>query len=209
MNLFFAELKEFATTNAIPPFMAYNLDEEGHDEFVDAHNLKIIVKIDSKNKHRKFVYPVTRKPNHTTFLGCVNANGSFIKPMIVIKRKSVERTLMLQGYIPDRLILDQSNKGYMTTELFAQWLVQAFEPELLEIKSRHQYNGPGLIIADGCTVHKMELFEEVCRRLNLKIVWLPPQSSNQLQVLDLGVFAIHKSLVNKQDIALIRIEIRK
>ena len=55
LNLFFAELKEFATTNAIPPFMAFNLDEEGHDEFVDAHNLKIIVKIDSKNKHRKFV----------------------------------------------------------------------------------------------------------------------------------------------------------
>ena len=121
--------------------------------------------------------------------------------MIIIRRATVERTLMLLNYGPDKLILGHSPKGYINIDLFEQWMLQVFEPSVQEIRAHWGYSGPGLIIADGCTAHKTPIFEEVCQRLKLEIFWLPAHSSNQLQVLDLGVFAVHKSIVKKQNIA--------
>ena len=79
--------------------------------------------------------PVKRKPNHTIFLGCVNAAGSYIKPLIVLKRVTIERSLPLHNYGPDRVLLGQSRKGY--------------EPSVIKIRNEYGYYGPGLIIADG------------------------------------------------------------
>ena len=197
INTFYSELEQFCRDNDIPSFMVFNLDEEGNDPFVDACDLKIIVPKNDDNKGKKFHYPVKRSANHTTFLGCVNAHGSFVKPMIIIKRVTVEGTLLSLNYGPDRLLLGYSQKGYINRELFEKWLLEAFEPFVKGEREKYGYFGPGLIIVDGCTAHQTELFDTLCAKLNLRIFYLPPHSSNQLQVLDLGLFAIHKSLVKK------------
>ena len=197
IDKFFDDITHFTQENKIPPFMAFNLDEEGNDEFVDAKQIKIIVKKKEEGVKKQYFYPVKRKPNHTTFLGCVNAAGSYIKPLIVVKRVTIERSLLLHNYGPDRVLLGQSPKGYITKELYNKWLIEVFEPSVIKIRNEYGYYGPGLIIADGCTSHQTPLFNEVCERLNLRIFWLPPHSSNQLQVLDLGVFGVHKGLIKK------------
>ena len=194
---FFEEIKKFTEEHSIPPFMAFNFDEEGNNEFTDAHNIKIIVKSEETNDKKQHFYPVKRKPNRTTFVGCVAANGGTIKPMIIIKRSTIEKTLLLHNYGPDQVLLGYSPKGYITKELFDQWLKEAFVPSVNRIRQQYGYSGPGIVIADGCTAHSTQYFNKVLQDLGLKIFLLPPHSSNQLQVLDLGVFAIHKSLIRK------------
>ena len=200
ISKFFSDIEKFCNENDVPSFMAFNLDEEGNDEFVDASVIKIVIPKEEAAAHKTFHYPVKRRANHTTFLGCVTAHGSFVKPLVVIKRATIESTLISLNYGPDRLLLGHSDKGYVNRELFERWLLEAFEPYVVTLRSTYGYSGPGLIIADGCTAHKTEVFNSVCERLNLRIFFLPPHSSNQLQVLDLGLFGIHKTLVKKLSI---------
>ena len=194
---FFKEISEFANSHKIPPFLCFNLDEEGNDEYVDAKEVKIIIKHEDFDPQRQYFYPVKRRPNHTTFLGCVSASGSYIKPLIVVKRATIEKTLILLNHGPDVLMLGHSTKGYINKELFDKWIDFVFVPTVCEIRQKYGYDGPGLMIADGCTAHQTPRFKQACEELNIRLFFLPPHSSNQLQVLDLGVFAIHKSLIKK------------
>ena len=197
IKTFFEEIKKFAEEHSIPPFLAFNFDEEGNNEFTDAHKIKIIVKSEEISDKKQHFYPVKRKPNRTTFVGCVAANGATIKPMIIIKRATIEKTILLHNYGPDQVLLGYSPKGYITKELFDQWLKEAFVPSVKRIRQQYGYYGPGIVIADGCTAHSTPYFNQVLQDLGLKLFLLPPHSSNQLQVLDLGVFAIHKSLIRR------------
>ena len=66
INAFYEKIDKFAEENQLPAFMCFNLDEEGHDEFVDATETKIIVKKEEALNDNKgsYYYPVPRKPNH-------------------------------------------------------------------------------------------------------------------------------------------------
>jgi hypothetical protein len=55
---------------------------------------------------------------------------------------------------------------------------------------------------DNYTAHAGDAFLEMCRDANVRLILLPPHSSNQLQMLDLCVFGVTKRLIarlNKLD----------
>jgi hypothetical protein len=55
---------------------------------------------------------------------------------------------------------------------------------------------------DNCTAHAGDAFLEMCHVANVRLILLPPHSSNQLQMLDLCVFGVTKRLIarlNKLD----------
>ena len=193
---FFKELKELEELR-IPTFLTFNLDEEGHDSYVDSIEAKIIVPQEKvkTDQHGEFFYPVDRKSNHTTFLACVTAAGQSLKPMIVTKRKTIEELLFLKQYDNSKLYLAYSNKGYITSELFNEWAQNVFEPFIRSIRDEKCYSGPGLLILDGCSSHNTSYFKEICQRNNIIVKYLPPHSSNQLQPLDLSIFHSHKNTI--------------
>ena len=198
---FMKEIDDFAKENDVPSFMCFNMDEEGHDTYSDAHDNIVVVPIDKvQSKNGAFFYPVERKPNHATFLACVNAYGDYFKPLIICKRKTVDEGTLVQNIGPSKLYLSYSEKGYITKTIFDEWLKQVFEPEIQKLRASYGYQGPGMVLLDGCTAHKTDLFFEICKRNNIQYFFFPPHSSNQLQPLDLGIFAVHKHYVKKIDI---------
>ena len=66
-------------------------------------------------------YPVKRTNDHTTFLACITADGSYLNPLIVVKRKTVEARFF-RVPIADKIYLSESESGFMTTEIFGEWV---------------------------------------------------------------------------------------
>ena len=54
------------------------------------------------------------------------------------------------------------------------------------------YDGPALLLLDGCTCHDREALERKLEDENVLLMFIPPHSSDQIQVLDLGIFGVMK-----------------
>ena len=199
IEAFFQKLDEISKLK-IPPSFVLNLDEEGHDTFVDAVERKIFVaKEKVHNEKGVFYYPVKRIPNRTTFLGCITANGDSLRPLIITKRKTVDSSLLLRGYTASKFQLAYSVKGYITKDIFNEWLKEVLVPYIQQMRDDCSYVGPGVIFLDGCTCHQTDYLDQVCVENNLMPVFFPAHTSNQLQPCDLGMFAVHKSNIRQLD----------
>ena len=194
LAFYFNDIEMFTRTNNIASSLCFNIDEEGHDDFVDKKAQDVIVKVGSSANY----YPVPRKDNRATFLACVAASGESMKPLIITKRKTAETSLLLEGITPEKVMLAFSEKGYITSEIFNTWLIEVFKPFVLE---RRQQLGlmteVGMILLDGASSHLTETFFNVCNELNLKVFFLPAHSSHLTQPLDLVLFHSHKVNMRK------------
>ena len=65
-------LESFFLSNNIPSCFVFNVDEEGHDEYVDSKETELLVV--PKTNTQKLYYPVERKSDHTTFVACIAAD---------------------------------------------------------------------------------------------------------------------------------------
>jgi hypothetical protein len=69
------------------------------------------------------------------------------------------------------------------------------------------YDGQAVLILDGCTAHSSANVGRLCAANNVVLFPLPPQSSNQLQVLDLSLFGVTKraiARINRMEAANVR-----
>lgn len=193
IEAFYTELKTFTDSHNIPSAFTFNLDEEGYDPFSIASRELIVVENTLADKNTsKGYYPVARDTEHSTFLAAINAYGDRITPMIITKRSTIECGLLLYNIGPDRVILGQSEKGYVTKELFSQYISEIFLPRVRELRAKYHYEGPAMLLMDGASVHFTSDIVTQCTEANIIIFHFPPHSSNQLQPLDLGVFHVHK-----------------
>ena len=126
-----------------------NLDEEGHESYADSIKQVIVV---SKELEGPFYYPVTRKNYRTSFLACICADGEYLNPLIIIKRKTVD-TKFVKYSLFDKVLLDFSESGFINGEIFDHWLEKVFEPYLQQKIAKFNYSGPSILIIDGCTAH--------------------------------------------------------
>ena len=197
IDLFYSELDAFSSINNIPSSLCFNIDEEGYDEFAMAIDELIIIPSEKTAKGQFF--PVSRKSDHTTFVGAINAFGDYIKPLIVTKRQTVELELLRRNIGPEKVMLKTTDKGYVTQETFDEWFVNVFCAKVRELREHYHYNGPGIIILDGASAHFSQKFFSGCADLNLYVMFLPAHSSNQTQPLDLGMFHLHKNKIRHLD----------
>ena len=199
IEAFFKKLAEISEMK-IPPAFILNLDEEGHDTFVDAIERKVFVKKEKVlTRNGEFYYPVKRIPNRTTFLGCITANGDFLRPLLITKRKTVDTSLILRGYTAHKFQLAYSLKGYITKDIFNAWITEVLVPYITEMRDSCSYTGPGIILLDGCTCHQTAVLDQICTENNMMTIFFPSHTSNQLQPCDLGMFSVHKTNIRQLD----------
>ena len=120
-DYFYETLGTFCQVNKIPSHFVLNLDKEGHEDYSDAKKQKVVVT--EKDKGKELNYPVSRKNNHTTFLACITADG-YLKPMIVIKRKTLD-VRFCRIPIIDKIVHGSSESGFVNSELFNIWAENA------------------------------------------------------------------------------------
>ena len=193
IDFFYSMIESYFKTYDIPSHFVLNLDEEGHEDFADATKQTVVVSAES---HGPYYFPVKRTNNRTTFLACITGDGCYLKPLIVIKRKTIEARFCRLPII-DKIFFAQNDSGFITTEIFNDWIIQILVPYIQEKRKQMNYNGPAVLLLDGCSCHyTFELFK-LCNENFIKIFFLPPHSSNQTQPLDLVVFHLHKDKIRK------------
>ena len=72
------------------------------------------------------------------------------------------------------------------------WVTVVYIPFLKEKRDLTGYDGPAVLILDGCSCHNKELLEALLEPYNATAYFIPPHSSDQLQMLDLGIFGVMK-----------------
>jgi hypothetical protein len=193
INEYFALL--FRTVHGAPAAFVFNMDEMGHHDWADAK--KVVCYAPSDSTEDVIYYPVPRAGKRITLIACIAADGSALKPSLVIVRKTFDAELALQGYSNDKLDVYSQSKSFIDIAIFEDWFETNFIPELQRRRDLHHYGGDAFIILDNCTAHAGPTFQHLCQRHKVTPIFLPPHSSNQLQPLDVSVFGICKNDINR------------
>jgi hypothetical protein len=176
-----------------PAAMVVNLDETGHCEWVDSRIEKVIVPVEFPDG--RIPVPVNRHSTRSTLLGAITADGGRLKPLVIISRETVETERYENGLTPDRVMYAKQENAFITQELFAEWVAQVLFPYFATTRASLNYDGHGLVIFDGCSAHSGDWVEEEALWHGIEYVTLPPHSSDQVQPMVLGIFAVQETEV--------------
>lgn len=198
--------EEFARlANDRPASLICNLDEMGYLESQDRRKQVCIVPagIDPRTVR----IPVDRQKRRLTILQCVFADGTKVKPAVVLPRKTAERELLDIGIVPEHCLLFYQENGFMTSDIFMSWADQVLFPELerrieqvADLNREYELGLDeeqirGLLVMDGLKQHFTDYFEDECFVNCIDILELPAHSSDQTQPCDLCLFAACKRMM--------------
>ena len=134
----------------------------------------------------------TIRAKHATMIAAITADGGAVKPLIVVQRETLDVEFREAGYTSDKLLLSKSDTGYITSSIFQEWVEKCYLPDLWQKRLSYGYWGPAILGLDGCSCHASQLVIQILGRANVILKFLPAHSSDQLQYLDLGIFAVCK-----------------
>jgi hypothetical protein len=77
--------------------------------------------------------------------------------------------------------------------LFTDCFFPIYVPDTVEQRQRLGYAGTVFLIPDGFSCHVRNATEEVCVCYGIRMLAIPPHTLNQVQPLDLDLFAFYKS----------------
>jgi hypothetical protein len=190
---FYQELESILKN--IPAAMIYNLDESGFADFVDAKKAKVIVPVEFPSDD--IPIPVDRSVKRASLLTCISAGGGYLKPLIIVPRKSVETELYNLGFTPNNVMIKSQENGFLNTEIFEEWIEECFVPAVAAERDRLDYWGDAVLLLDSCSPHCSDFVENICNEEGILVVFIPPHSSDQVQPLDLGIFGHMKQAAGR------------
>ena len=156
------------------PCQIFNVDETGMP--LDPKGLKGIYKCGEKN-------PLTITSGdkaQVTVVGCVNAAGLCLPPMVIWDRKTLALELC-EGEVPGT-VYGLSDRGWINQELFDIWFSNHF---LCYAPSAR----PLLLLLDGHSSHYCPATIRLAAAQQVIIFALPPNTTHLIQPLDKGCFA--------------------
>jgi hypothetical protein len=142
---------------------------------------------------------VARNGKRITLVACISADGSYLRPALIIARKTWDDELVEWGYTSEKIEVYSQEHSFIEADIFDDWFSDTFVPEIQKRRSNFGYRGLAILIMDNCTAHKGPNFEELKVSENIEILWLPPHSSNQLQMLDLVIFGVTKGHISRMN----------
>jgi hypothetical protein len=179
-----------AKLDGIPAHFIFNMDEMGHAVWADAKDAVCYVPADVADT--LVHYPVSRVGKRITLVAAIAMDGSFLKPSMIISRKTWDDELVEEGLTGEKIeIYDQEN-AFINMGIFEDWFKDTFVPEVQRRRQLYGYTGTAFLIMDNCTTHAGQDYEALALANQIEPIWLPPHASNQLQMLDLSIFGITK-----------------
>lgn len=194
---YYSRLKSFFKYHKVPDMMLINTDESGFQPFANAKPEYILVPPEHKDQ-KDLYYPVKRQVKRSTLVASVVADGTILENLIIISRKTIELELYYYGYRPQNgyHYVSQDN-AFMTKEIWDHWAETILFPAVKQKRIDYQYSGPIVLLLDGCCAHLSDFFLEESLYLGIVIFFEPPNSSDQLQVLDISLFGIQKKIIKR------------
>jgi hypothetical protein len=198
----------YSAVSGVPAHFVMNMDEMGHQPFADARD--ILCFVPTAHQHPTVRYPVSRTGKRVTLLGCIFADGSHLRPALVIPRETFDDDLITGcGYTSEKVEVYNQKKGYVDRDIFEDWIQDLLLPEIQNRRDRYNYQGQAVLILDNCSAHKSLLLERLFEEKKILCLWLPPHSSHLLQMLDLCIFGVTKRVIarlNNRDCRYIQAE---
>jgi hypothetical protein len=188
---YLADLKR--QIDGAPSHFVFNMDEMGHQDWADKRNKRCFIPAGATDEEVYFA--VSRTAKRITLIACIAADGSHLRPALIIHRKTYSDDILLHGWSREKFDAYTQSKSFIDRDIFNDWFRDTFIPAVAERKEAWQYTGPSFLILDNCTAHSGQAFDGLCQRHNIVPVFLPPHSSNQTQPLDLCAFGVTKTLV--------------
>ena len=178
----------------------FNLDETGEDEYIDIHTIKVLVNVTTDPDTVKL--PVSRKQKRFTIIHTICTDGTYTNMYIIIPRVTVESDLYTLIDINRFRIVYQKN-GFVTNDVFKDFW-SYFISQLREKRKKYSYTGLSIVTMDNHRSHRVTVGSKHDEKVtfvpeeNLLVIWLVPHASDQIQPLDLGIFAVQKRETQKQ-----------
>ena len=151
------------------PCQLFNVDETGMP--LNPKPLKIVCGTGSKN-------PGSGNKSQITIVGCVNAAGYCIPPMVIYGRKTINAALVENKILGT--IYGLSSKGWIDQDLFDQW----FDHFLCYAPSSR----PLLLMMDGHSSHYCPSVIHRASKNEVILMALPPNTTHLTQPLDKGTY---------------------
>ncbi len=162
------------------PSQLYNVDESGMP--FNPRPPKVVSARGRKTK--KVRYRTSGKKGQVTIVGCANAAGQTIPPMVIFDAARLN-PVWTRGEVPGTKYGLSSN-GWINTELFEGWLIEHFIENAVSAR-------PLFLLLDGHSTHYQPQVIRFARDHNVIMLCLPPHTTHESQPLDVGVFAPLKS----------------
>ena len=133
-----------------------------------------------------------KKKERLTLLACVNGNGTEKIPLLFLGKSKIPKCF--RGMTGNELGFNYyfNSKAWMNTGIFSEWL-KAFDSYIGGTRNRK-----ALLIIDNASCHGTS--ENLPNFLNIEIMFLPPKTTSQLQLLDSGIIAALKSHYRRRQI---------
>lgn len=184
------DLLEADVTRVNPSFI-YNLDEVGFQDFVDSKSVTEIVPENFPSE--KVNISCDRNEKRCSAHVSISLDGKNVPPTLILPRLTIDSEVY--SVLPKNCFKAFSQiNGFLTTAIFLKWWQNVFLPHLQLKRIKYNYNGPALIILDGLKAHHLVLDKVNEQTNNIIIRFMPPHTSDQVQMLDLGVFGYQKRI---------------
>lgn len=182
-----------------PASLIFNMDEAGEDDYVDTRSYNVIVP--SEYQGKSINIPVRRKSKRSTLIHCISCDGTYLLPLLIIPRKTVD-SVIFKKLTPNNFLIQYQSKGFSNFQLIQFWLENIFFPEVrrrqIIEQERSNYQGYTYLIIDGCSSHAKALQYYDLEKMKIKIIYLVPHASHLLQPLDLVIFSLQKMFTTRK-----------
>ena len=155
------------------PAQIYNCDESGMPL---EHKLPKTISLKGTKKVRQVT---SGNKTQITVLGCANAAGQTIPPMVVFSGKRFNHELS-EGEVPGTLY-GMSDSGWMDSELFSNWFSNHFLKHAVSAR-------PLMLILDGHSSHYTLELVKTAAEAGVVLFCLPPHTTADSQPLDTSCF---------------------
>ncbi|KAA6386425.1 MAG: hypothetical protein EZS28_018048 [Streblomastix strix] len=180
--------------NDIPVELIVSADEVGYSQYCDSRRRKIIVRRENKNKNLH--NPVDRSERRLSILAGAAQSGDSLLPFVIIKKSLDKAAHLLAGirHGVDAYLVEAEGTS-MTNELFPEFLLNCAVPYFDKQRKvlRLNLSQAAALIVDNCSSHLSQYSRQICAMNNIKLLTMPPNSIQYLQVFDLGIFSSYKS----------------
>ncbi|KAJ6248922.1 tigger transposable element-derived protein [Anaeramoeba flamelloides] len=190
LKSFWDKLEDLFQKNSYLPEFIFNCDETVVGSYKKRNTFVGLTPKDKNKAHRIF-----KKINiHTTLLVTISASGSHLPSLLITPRKTLVKSY-LSTEITNDLCFTHGPKGWITKEIFHNWVRDIFIPLINE--RRNDQNIPVLLVLDGHS-SRLDLDSlESLAKANIQVAVIPAHSSHITQPLDRTTFSVFKNHLRK------------
>ncbi|XP_076388843.1 uncharacterized protein LOC100877113 [Megachile rotundata] len=184
---FFGKYEQILEQYNFSPNQIYSMDETG---LSTVHKPSKIIA--ARGKHQVDTVTSGERGMTTTCIRTMNAAGEFVPPVLIFKRARMDD--YLKSGAPPGSVFACSKSGWITSELFLQWLKHFIAYTRLVKSEQKQI----LFLLDGHSSHTKNI-DAIILACEYGIVLLsfPSHTTHRLQPLDLSFFKFLKTYYNE------------